>query len=264
MIRSFNIAATGMIAMQYMVDVIAGNIANSNTTGYKSSRPNFSDLMYQTELRMGTLAAESGEKIPTGIQFGLGVAINSTSKDFKQGTLTPTGRKLDVAINGAGLFKVQLPNGDTAYTRDGGFQLNENGDIVTTSGFIVSPGINIPIEAGNNISISPDGTVQYTTLSSTTSIVAGQFDLATFNDLAGLDAIGGNLYLQTAASGDPTEGKPQDPNFGYIQQGWLEESNVEPITEIMKLIKAQRCYEMNSKVIQTSEQMERTATEAKA
>ncbi len=261
--RALNIAATGMSATERKVDSIAHNIANTQTKGYKKSETIFSDLIYQTETRMGSVAAEDGSIIPTGVQFGLGTSVGATYKIFSQGALVSTPNvPLNVAINGAGFLLVNMPDGTTAYTRAGELIKNQDGLIVTPQGFEVSPGITIPQDA-LNITITTDGTVQVTTPGQVQPQNLGQLDMAIFSNPAGLDALGNNLYNETAASGTPITGHALDDGFGQIIQFWLEDSNVDSISEIMNLIKAQRNYEMNSKVMQTAEQMEKDAIDTK-
>lgn len=263
-IRSLNIAATGMVAMQQLVDVIAHNIANSETAGFKKGRASFNDLVYQTETRMGTFAGADGSAKPAGTQFGLGVALSGIHKSHQQGPLIPTpGSPLSIAISGAGFLAVTLPTGETAYTRGGNLQKNASGEIVTPEGYVVSPGIAIPNNA-TSITISADGKVQVSIPNDPNPLDVGRFDLATFVNPSGLDSIGTNFYLESSASGVPIFGDPLEEGFGEVKQYFIEESNVSSIEEITSLIKAQRNYELNSKVVQTTEQMLKTAVDSKA
>jgi flagellar basal-body rod protein FlgG len=262
-VRSLNIAATGMVAMQQLVDVIAHNIANTETAGFKKGRASFNDLIYQTETRMGTVAGADGGGIPTGTQFGLGVALSAIYKSHQQGPLIPTpGAPLNLAISGPGFLVVTLPTGETAYTRGGSLQKNANGEIVTPEGYVVSPGITVPNNA-TSITISADGRVQVSVPNDPNPLDVGRFDLATFINPPGLDSIGTNFYLESSASGAPTLGNPLEEGFGELKQYFIEESNVNSIEEITSLIKAQRNYELNSKVVQTTEQMLKTAVDSK-
>ena len=252
--RSLDIGATGMLAQQTNVDVISNNIANMTTTGYKQQRAAFADLIYQSIDRPGTSSSDSGTILPSGLQLGLGVKTNGVYRNTSQGSLEVTTNSLDLAITGEGYFQVQLPSGDTAYTRDGTFQRNENGEIVTIQGFVLDPGITIPDDA-IGIDINSEGEVLISTVGATTSTNVGQIQLARFVNPVGLDAIGDNLFVETEASGTPTTGNPNQIGFGGIQQGALESSNVNVVEELTMLIEAQRAYEMNSTVISTSDEM---------
>lgn len=252
--RSFNIAATGMQAQQTQVDVISHNLANMTTTGYKRNRAEFQDLMYQDLRRVGTNSSEIGTIVPTGVQVGLGVKLAAVSRSHEQGTMTNTGNPLDVAIQGRGFFRVELPNGDEAYTRDGTFKLSPEGEIVTVDGYLVSPNIVVPEDAVS-VSINTQGQVQAIVTGQVAPVDLGQFDMVNFINPAGLKTIGDNLYIETEASGDPLVGVAGDDGFGTLLQGFLEASNVNPITEVTNMIIAQRAYEMNSKVISASDEM---------
>ena len=252
--RALAIAATGMNAQEKNIEVIANNIANINTTGFKRARAEFTDLLYQNERLMGVASRGRDATIPEGAQLGLGVRTAAIRTVHLQGALTNTGNTLDWAINGRGWFQVTTPNGDTVYTRDGAFNTNATGQLVTTDGYTVIPAINIPINA-TNVVVSQTGVVSATIPGQTNAQQLGQLTLANFINEAGLLPLGNNLYQQTAASGPPTVGVPGDTAFGAIQQGYLEASNVDPVTEITNLISAQRAYEMNSKVIQAADQM---------
>ena len=252
--RSLNIAATGMMAQQTNVDVISHNLSNVTTTGYKRQRPEFQDLIYQNQIRVGTNSSDAGTVVPTGIQLGLGVKTAATYRNMTQGTVELTDNSLDVAINGKGFLVVQQPNGEDAYTRNGALQLSPEGEIVTSDGFLVSPGIVVPDDA-IAVSISPAGIVEVEIDGQIEPTELGQLELVTFVNEPGLQAIGDNMYLETAASGDPLQGFGGEEGFGSILQGYLENSNVDPVYEITRLIVAQRSYEMNSKVVSASDEM---------
>jgi len=255
--RALAIAATGMNAQEQNLEVIANNIANINTTGFKRSRAEFTDLIYQTERLMGVSTRGRDATVPEGAQIGLGVRTAAIRSLNLQGALTNTGNTLDLAINGRGWFQVTTPAGDTVYTRDGSFNTNAQGQLVTADGFPVNPTINIPTNA-TSVTVSQSGMVTATIPGQTTAQTLGQLTLANFVNDAGLQALGDNLFQQTAASGQPTVGVPGDTAFGTIQQGYLEASNVDAVSEITNLISAQRAYEMNSKVIQAADQMSGT------
>ena len=252
--RALAIAATGMNAQEQNIEVIANNIANINTTGFKRARAEFTDLLYQNERLMGVASRGRDATIPEGAQIGLGVRTAAIRTVHIQGALTQTGNTLDWAINGRGWFQVTTPNGDTVYTRDGAFNTNANGQLVTTDGYTVTPAVTIPTNA-TNVVVSQTGVVSATIPGTAAPQQLGQLTIANFVNEAGLQPLGNNLYQQTAASGAPTVGVPGDTAFGTIQQGYLEASNVDPVTEITNLIAAQRAYEMNSKVIQAADQM---------
>ena len=257
--RSLSIAGTGMLAQQTNVDVISNNIANMNTTGFKRQRAEFQDLLYQQVQRPG--GATGGEaRSPSGIQIGAGVRTGGVYRIAEQGAMTTTGNRYDIAIEGNGYFQIQLPNGDTGYARAGSFQLSEQGELVTTDGFPVQPGITIPSEAVD-VTISRTGTVQVKLDGQTEMQDVGQLQLASFVNEAGLEAQGGNLFLATAASGQPNVAAPGDPGFGALRQGFLEASNVNPVAEITALITAQRAYEMNSRVVKTADEMLATSSQ---
>ena len=252
--RSLNIAATGIQAQQTHVDVISHNLANMTTTGYKRQRAEFQDLIYENQRRVGTNSADVGTIVPTGTQFGLGVKTAGVYRNHNQGTVTLTENPLDVAIQGRGFFQVQLPNGDFAYTRSGALQRNDTGEIVNIDGYLLSPAIAIPDDA-TSISINATGEVEVTIDGQIDPTNLGQLDMATFINPAGLEAVGDNLFKETAASGAPVVGVGGDEGFGSILQGFLEQSNVNPVTEITQLIVAQRAYEMNTKVVTASDEM---------
>lgn len=260
MMRSLEIGATGMLAQQLNVDVISNNIANMTTTGFKRQRAAFQDLMYQNINRPGSTSSDSGTTVPTGLQLGLGVRPASVYRITEQGTIRQTENPFDVAVTGRGYFQVQLPNGETAYTRDGTFQVNENGEMVTVQGYLLDPGITIPADA-ISVDINEQGQVDVKIAGQTAVQNVGQIELASFVNPAGLDAIGDNLFLETTASGTATTGTPGTDEFGTIRQASLEQSNVNVVEEITNLITAQRSYEMNSNVIQTSDEMLQTITQ---
>lgn len=258
--RSLDIGATGMLAQQMNVDVISNNIANMNTTGYKRQRASFADLMYQNIQRPGSTSSDAGTTVPSGLQVGLGVRSGAIYRSFSQGTLQVTDNPLDLAINGTGFFQIELPDGQTAYSRDGTFQVNENGQLVTARGYPVEPGITVPnnaigveINASGEVLVALDGQPALSNV--------GQIQLASFINPAGLEAIGDNLFLETQASGTATTGNPAEDQFGNIRQGILEQANVNVVEEITRLISAQRAYEMNSNVISTSDEMMQTVTQ---
>ena len=252
--RALAIAATGMNAQEQNLEVIANNIANINTTGFKRSRAEFTDLIYQTERLMGVSSRGRDATVPEGAQIGLGVRTAAIRTLNIQGSLTNTGNQLDMAVNGRGWFQVTTPDGDTVYTRDGAFNTNANGELVTTDGYKVTPAMLIPANA-TSVTVSQTGLVTATIPGQTAPQQLGQLTLANFVNEAGLLPLGSNYFQQTAASGTPTVGVPGDTAFGTIQQAYLEASNVDPVSEITNLIAAQRAYEMNSKVIQAADQM---------
>lgn len=257
--RALDIAGTGMQAQQTNVEVISNNLANMSTTGYKRRRPEFQDLIYQNLRRVGSNSSDSGSIVPSGAQVGLGVKTAAIYRIDEQGNLQQTSNTLDMAIQGNGFFQVTLPSGDTAYTRDGTFGLAPDGTIVTADGYIVQPGLQIPSNA-TGVTVNSSGQVQVTLSGQTAPQTVGQLQLAVFPNDAGLEAQGDNLYLQTAASGAPVTGNPASPGFGSVMQGFIETSNVNVVTEITNLITAQRAYEMNSRVISTSDEMLSTLT----
>jgi flagellar basal-body rod protein FlgG len=255
--RSLSIAATGMLAQQLNVEVISNNIANMNTTAYKRQRAEFQDLLYQNQRRVGSQAADNNAIVPTGVQLGLGVKTAAVYRITEQGNLTTTGNQLDVAVQGRGYFQVTLPDNTIAYTRAGSFQLDQNGNIVTSDGLKITGTNAIPNNA-TSISINQSGQVFVSQPGQTQLAAAGQFQLATFVNEAGLQPIGNNLFQQTQASGNPITGTAGNQGFGTTLQGFLESSNVNTVQEITSLISAQRAYEMNSKVIQASDEMLQT------
>jgi flagellar basal-body rod protein FlgG len=253
------IAATGMSAQEQNLEVIANNIANINTTGFKRSRAEFTDLMYQSERLMGVSNRGRDATIPEGAQLGLGVRTAAIRSLNTQGSLTNTGNTLDLAVNGRGWFQVTMPDSTIAYTRDGSFNTNGTGQLVTTDGYQVTPQIVIPVNS-TNLTVSQTGLVTVTIPGQVNPQTLGQLTIANFVNEAGLKQMGSNLAQQTLASGPPTVAVPGDTSFGTLQQGYVESSNVDPVSEITNLIAAQRAYEMNSKVIQAADQMSGTIT----
>jgi flagellar basal-body rod protein FlgG len=257
--RSLDIAGTGMQAQQTNVEVISNNIANMSTTGFKRRRAEFQDLIYQNLRTVGSNSSDNGTVVPSGAQIGLGVKTAAIYRITEQGTLSQTSNTLDMAIQGNGYFQVTLPSGETAYTRDGTFALAPDGTIVTADGYPVAPGIVVPTNA-TSVSVNASGQVQATISGQTAPNTLGQLQLASFPNEAGMDAQGDNLFMQTAASGTAVSGAPGSPGFGSVMQGYVESSNVNVVTEITSLITAQRAYEMNSKVITSSNEMLQTLT----
>lgn len=255
--RAMSIAATGMQAQQTNVEVIANNIANVSTTAFSRRRAEFQDLIYQSSERVGSASSEANTVLPVGTQIGLGTRNSAVNRVTLQGTLTQTENKYDLALEGRGYFGVQLPDGSTAYTRDGSFKLSPTGELVTAEGYPVMPNITIPITA-RDTQINQGGEVIITTAQGTQQTV-GRLQLYLFENEAGMEAIGGNKFLETEASGQPTRGLASDPGYGRVRQGYLEGSNVNVVQEITQLIQAQRAYEMNSKVIEATDQMLQTA-----
>lgn len=260
--RALSIAATGMEAQQLNVEVISNNIANLSTTGFKRSRAEFQDLIYQNIRSVGSASSDTGNVVPSGLAVGLGVRPAATYRINEQGTLTVTSNQLDMAINGNGFFQVTLPDGTLAYTRDGSFQLNQSGQLVTADGYLVVPNITVPSTA-TALTVNSSGQVLATIAGQTAQSTLGQIQLANFINPTGLAAIGGNYLQETTASGSALTGSPGSTSFGTIVQGSLETSNVDTVTEITNLITAQRAYEMNSKVINTADQMMNTANQMK-
>ncbi len=253
MIRSLYVAKTGLEAEQTRMDVIANNLANVNTSGFKSSRAVFQDLLYQNLTQPGAQSSQSTQ-YPSGLQLGTGVRPVATERLMTQGNLTQTGNSLDVAINGQGFFQVLKPDGTIAYTRDGTFQLNNQGQVVTASGYLVQPTITVPASA-QTMTIGNDGTVSVTLPGQAAPQQVGALQLASFVNPTGLQSIGDNLYLQTGSSGAPNTGQPTLNGLGSVQQGYLESSNVNVVAELVDMISTQRAYEVNSKAVQASDQM---------
>lgn len=253
MINSLAIAKTGMDAQQTQLDVISNNLANVGTNGYKRARAVFEDLLYQTVRQSGAQSSQQTQ-IPSGLQSGTGVRPVATEPIFTQGNLQQTGNSKDVAIQGNGFFQILMPDGTTAYTRDGSFQTDAQGQLVTNSGYPVQPAITIPSNA-LSITIGRDGVVSVTQPASATPVTVGQIQLATFVNPAGLQKMGENLYAPTAASGTATTGNPGTNGLGILNQGYVESSNVNVVEELVNMIQTQRAYEINSKAISTSDQM---------
>ncbi len=253
MIRSLWISKTGLDAQQTQLDVISNNLANVSTNGFKRSRAVFEDLLYQTMRQPGAASSQQSQ-LPVGLQVGTGVRPVATARLFTQGNMQQTGNSLDMAVSGQGFFQVQLPDGTTGYTRDGSFHVDANGGLVTSNGFAVSPAITIPADA-QSVTVGQDGTISVVKAGSTTPSNVGSLQLVTFMNPAGLQAMGQNTYLETAASGTPTTGTPGTSGRGTIQQGYVETSNVNVVEELVSMIQTQRAYEINSKAIQTSDQM---------
>lgn len=258
--RSLDIGSTGMMAQQTNVDVISNNIANMSTTGYKRQNVAFMDLIYQNIQRPGSTSSDVGTIMPSGIQLGLGTRVGGVYRQHEQGALEITDNPFDLAITGDGFFQVQLPDGETAYTRDGTFGINQDGELVTQQGYTVEPAITVPDDA-TDVTINQSGEVFAKIEGQVALTNLGQLQLASFVNPTGLDAIGDNLFLESEASGPATIGTPAEDNFGEIRQGALENSNVDVVEEITNLIEAQRAYEMNSKVISTSDEMLGTVTQ---
>lgn len=256
--KALHIAATGMKAQELNVEVISNNVANMRTTGYKRQRADFQDLLYQNLRRMGAESSTAGTIVPTGVQIGSGVKTAATARIMSQGNLEQTDKELDVAIRGEGFFQIQRPDGTTAYTRDGSFERDTNGTLVTVDGYTVDPGIDIP-DGSRDLTISANGTVQAIDAGGN-QVNLGQIQLARFINKSGLEAIGDNLFLQTDASGAAQIDNPGNNGFGSLQQGFLEMANVDAVTEIADLISAQRAYEMNSRIIQAADEMYSTTT----
>lgn len=252
--RALMIAATGMSAQQMRVEVISNNLANMNTTGYNARRADFADLLYQQETRAGTISASDGSVVPAGVQLGLGVRPAAVSMNVAQGSLSQTGGDLDVAIEGRGYLEVTLPSGLPAYTRDGSLNLTGDGLIVTSEGFAVAPGITVPDDA-RSISINAQGEVYAYFNDRVEPEQLGQFSLVNFSNARGLEAMGSNMFIETAASGPAILGDPGEDGLGTLRQGYLEDSSVDAVREITDLIEAQRGYELNAKVITAADQM---------
>ena len=257
--RSLFIAATGMNAQQAQMDVISNNLANVSTNGFKGSRAVFEDLIYQTLRQPGANSTQNTE-LPSGSQVGTGVQQVATERLYTQGNLTQTGNSKDVAINGNGFFQVQMPDGTIAYTRDGSFQTDQQGRLVTSSGFPLQPAITVPQNA-TNLTIGQDGTVSITQGNSTNTVNIGSIQLATFINPTGLDSIGQNLFQETQSSGAPNVGQPSLNGIGALQQGFVETSNVNVVQELVNMIQTQRAYEINSKAVTTSDQMLQTLSQ---
>ena len=260
--RALYIAATGMQSQQLNIDNVANNLANVNTTGFKRGRIDFQDLLYQTIQPAGANASINTE-VPTGISIGYGSRPAAIQKIFTQGAFQPTGNELDAMIEGDGFFEISMPNGDTAYTRDGSFKLNSTGQIVTSNGDLLTPNITIPNDA-ESVTIAPDGTVSVMQPGATSSTVVGNITLTRFSNPAGLKAMGQNLFTESQSSGTAqTGGTPGSDGYGTLRQEFLEMSNVSVVEELINMIVSQRAYEINSKAITTSDEMMQSATQLK-
>ena len=254
MIRALYSAGSGMTAQQMSIDNIANNLANANTTGFKERRTQFQDLLYQNVMQPGS-AAGAQTVVPSGLQLGLGTRPSGNTLVFTQGNFTQTENPLDLVIQGKGFFQIQLPSGQTAYTRNGNFQLDKTGNVVDNNGNPLQPQITIPAQA-QAISIASDGTVSYTQPGQTASQTAGQIQLANFTNPGGLNSVGNGLFMPTDASGDPIVGNPGgQEGLGSLQQGYLESSNVSVVEEFINMISSQRAYEANSKVVKAADEM---------
>lgn len=253
MIRSLWISKTGLDAQQTQLDAISNNLANVGTSGFKRARVAFEDLLYQTVRQPGASSSQQTQ-LPTGLQLGTGVRATATVRMFTQGNLQQTGNQFDMAISGQGFFQVQMPDGSTAFTRDGSFHVDANGTLVTSNGFALAPAITIPPNA-QSVTIGQDGTVSVTLQGQAAPQNIGSIQLATFVNPGGLESRGQNLYLETAASGTANANTPGTNGLGTLQQGYLETSNVNVVEELVSMIQTQRAYEINSKAIQTSDQM---------
>jgi len=253
MMRSLWISKTGMEAQQTQLDTISNNLANASTNGFKRAHAVFEDLMYQNLRQAGANSSEQ-TTLPTGLQAGLGTRAVATARNFSQGNLQQSSNALDIAIRGNGFFEVQLPDGTTGYTRDGSFQVSASGQLVTNNGYTVQPGITIPANA-QSVTIGNDGTVTVVVPGQSAPQGVGQIQIASFVNPGGLEPKGQNLYTETAASGAPNAGSPGQNGLGGLQQGFVETSNVNVVEELVQMIQTQRAYELNSKAIQTSDQM---------
>lgn len=260
--KALQIAATGMAAQQMRVDVVSNNLANMSTTGYNARRADFVDLHYEQIARPGSISATDGSVLPTGVQLGMGVRPSSISVVLSQGPLVQTGGDLDVAIEGRGYLEVTLPGGASGYTRDGALKRTGDGLIVTSEGHQIAPGITIPSDA-RSLAINADGEVYAYFLNQVEPELLGQLSLVAFTNEKGLEAIGSNLFLETNASGPPVAGIAGEDGLGSLRQGYLEESSVDAVREVTELIKAQRGYELNAKVITAADQMLSATTQVR-
>jgi flagellar basal-body rod protein FlgG len=258
--KALYIASTGMAAQERNVEIISNNIANMRTTGYKRQRAEFQDLLYQSYRRAGASTSDQGTQVPVGIEVGSGVKTAATPRMMSQGSVVPTEKDLDLAVRGEGFFAVQLPDGRTAYTRDGSFERDNTGQLVNVDGYQVQPGITIP-DTANSVSISADGMVQAILNNDTAPTQLGQIQLARFVNKAGLESLGDNLFTETGSSGPPQLGVPNSDGMGNVMQGYLESSNVNSVTEIADLIAAQRAYEMNARVVSGADEMMSATTQ---
>jgi flagellar basal-body rod protein FlgG len=254
------IASTGMAAQEQNVNVISNNIANMRTTGYKRERAEFQDLLYQELRRAGSTTSDSGTQLPVGVEIGSGVKIAATPRVMSQGSVVASDKELDMAVQGEGFFEISLPDGRTAYTRDGSFERDSSGKLVTVDGYEVQPGITIPNNA-NSVTISPDGIVSAIINNASAPTQLGQLQLARFVNKGGLQSIGNNMFTETAASGSAQVGVPNADGVGNITQSYLEDANVNAVTEIADLIAAQRAYEMNARVVTGADEMLSTTSQ---
>ncbi len=252
--KALYIASSGMSAQERNVEVISNNIANMRTTGYKKQRAEFQDLLYQSYRRAGASTSDQGTMVPAGLEIGSGVKTSATPRVMSQGAVSPTEKELDIAIRGEGYFAIQMPDGSTAYTRDGSFERSAEGEIVTVDGHPVQPSITLP-DGATGVSISPDGIVEAFLPGATEPTQMGQLQVARFVNKAGLESAGDNLFRETAASGPAQVVTPNQDGAGALLQGYLEMSNVNAVTEIADLIAAQRAYEMNARVVSGADQM---------
>jgi flagellar basal-body rod protein FlgG len=254
------IASTGMMAQQYNVEIISNNLANMNTTAFKRQRPEFQDLLYQDLVRVGSQSSSTGTVVPSGVQLGVGVRLASVYRVGTAGSLNQTSNQLDLAIQGRGFFQIRLPTGETAYTRAGAFQMSPTGEIVTASGYVVEPGITVPTDT-QSVTVNPSGEVIVKLAGQVALQNVGQLQLANFPNEGGLEARGDNLYVETPSSGAASTGTPGSTGYGSVLQGYLENSNVNPVDEITSLIGAQRAYEMLARVIEKADQMSGTLSQ---
>ncbi|MEY8205975.1 MAG: flagellar basal-body rod protein FlgG [Bermanella sp.] len=253
MMNALWVAKTGLNAQDHGLSVISNNLANVATTGFKKDRAVFEDLIYQIQRQPGALSSQDS-RLPSGLQLGTGVKVAGTQKIFTSGSLQETSQPLDLAINGRGFFQISMPDGSISYTRDGTLHMDAEGQVVNASGFLLEPNITVPDQT-NTLTISRDGIVSVTLFGDTEPTEIGQIDVVDFINPAGLQAIGGNLYLETASSGAPQVGVASEAGFGSMEQGFLENSNVEVVEEMVQMITVQRAYEMNSKVVSSADQM---------
>ena len=260
--QALYIASTGMAAQEQNVNVISNNIANMRTTGYKRQRAEFQDLLYQEYRRAGSTTSDTGTQVPVGIEIGSGVRIAATPRVMSQGSVVASDKELDMAVQGEGYFMVSLPDGRTAYTRDGSFERDSTGKLTTVDGYEVQPGITIPDNA-SSVTISPDGIVSAVIGTATSPTQLGQLQLARFANKGGLESIGNNMFTETAASGSAQVGVPNSSGTGNIMQSYLEDANVNAVTEIADLIAAQRAYEMNARVVTGADEMLQTTSQMK-
>ena len=260
MMQALWVGKTGLSAQNTRLTTIANNLANASTVGYKRDDAQFEDLLYQIRAQPGASSSQSTQ-LPSGLQLGTGVRVVGTTKQFSEGSLQVTQKPLDIAINGRGFFQILMPDGSTAYTRNGEFQLNSDGEIVTPNGMQLQPTISVP-QTTTSITIGQDGIVEATLSGATAPQQIGQIQLSDFINPSGLQAIGNNMFLETAASGSPQQGNPGNTGFGTTEQGTLESSNVDVVEEMVNMIATQRTYEMNSKVIATADQMLQFVTQS--